>query len=79
MLSTLSVPQMMQIMLRLLDFIMFMNVCSIFYILTFNTVSSGTMVEKIVLTSVVMCSIVLIPTVIIGAAVHRRLKKRGYV
>lgn len=79
MLSTLSVPQMMQIMLRLLDFILFMNVCNIFYILTFNTVSSGTMVEKIVLTSVVMCSIVLIPTVIIGAAVHRRLKRRGYV
>ena len=62
--------------LHLLDFLMVFNFVNIMYLLIFHTVQHGTLLQKLALTSVIMCSLFVIPAIILGMLVFRNFRRR---
>lgn len=62
--------------LHLLDFLLVFNFAHIMYLLIFHIVQQGTLLQKLALTSIIMCSLFVIPGVILGLLVFRKFRHR---
>ena len=62
--------------LHLLDFLLVFNFVNIMYLLIFHIVQQGTLLQKLALTSVIMCSLFVIPAIILGMLVFRKFRRR---
>ena len=62
--------------LHMLDFLLVFNFVNIMYLLLFNIVQHGTLLQKLALTSIIVCSLFVIPMSVFGALVFRKFRRR---
>ena len=62
--------------IHLLDGLLLFNFVHIVYLILVQVVQHGTLLQKLALTSVIMCSLFVTPGVILGMLVFRKFRRR---
>ena len=62
-----------------MDGLLLFNFVHIVYLMLAQVVQHGTLLQKLALTSVIMCSFFVIPVSVFGALVFRKFRRRRYL